>query len=244
MILSCPACATAYNVPDGAIGVHGRTVRCAACRTSWYQARGASAPSNRIDVIRPPRSHPPRSHPSASRPAIPTPPTSIYGRRAADAVRFEPEARRRGFSNPFSRHGPHGRRNPARLHTALAGAAAFVMLMIVGALAVLGPPELGPGAIASPIEIEVEKPEQRTMPGGNLTMDISGTLINTTGATQPVPPIRAELRDVDGQPIYSWIITAPVRTLAPSGRVAFHSPGIDVPPGENRLKVTLDGEAG
>lgn len=235
MILSCPACTTAYNVPDAAIGANGRTVRCAACRASWFQAAAASrGSSNRIDVVRPP----------LSRSAIPTPPTSIYGRRAADAVRFEPEARRRGFSNPFARNGPYGRRNPARLHTAMAGAAAFVMLMIVGALAVLGPPELGPGAMASPIEIEVEKPEQRTMPGGNLTMDISGLLINTTADTQPVPPIRAELRDADGQLRYSWIITAPVRTLAPSGRVAFHSPGIDVPPGENRLKVTLDREAG
>lgn len=36
MILSCPSCATQYTVNEAAIGVRGRTVRCAACKATWH----------------------------------------------------------------------------------------------------------------------------------------------------------------------------------------------------------------
>ncbi|WP_228242293.1 DUF3426 domain-containing protein [Porphyrobacter sp. GA68] len=37
MIIACPACGTKYVVPDDALGVEGRTVRCAKCKHNWFQ---------------------------------------------------------------------------------------------------------------------------------------------------------------------------------------------------------------
>ncbi|MCB2059146.1 MAG: zinc-ribbon domain-containing protein [Novosphingobium sp.] len=67
MIITCPACATRYVVPDSAIGVDGRTVRCAKCRHSWFQ-EGAELPQ------RPPAAPAPRPEPApAPQETVPVP---------------------------------------------------------------------------------------------------------------------------------------------------------------------------
>jgi predicted Zn finger-like uncharacterized protein len=68
MIIACPACATRYAVPDSAIGVEGRTVRCAKCRHSWFQD------GPRIEVPAPaPPAPPPVAAPSPPQAPEPEP---------------------------------------------------------------------------------------------------------------------------------------------------------------------------
>lgn len=65
MIIACPACATRYVVPDSAIGVDGRTVRCAKCRHSWFQS-GPELP-DRPERIVIPQGLAPATAPAAAR---------------------------------------------------------------------------------------------------------------------------------------------------------------------------------
>lgn len=46
MILSCPNCATKYTLNESQLGIRGRTVRCAACKTTWHAER----PEKPIDL--------------------------------------------------------------------------------------------------------------------------------------------------------------------------------------------------
>ena len=246
MILSCPACGTRYVVPDGAVGPNGRQVRCAACKTSWFQEPARAETLAREPAMAGgPTSPPPPRMERAAAPApvpAPEPPPSVFddreapkssrpsrdfigpepGAAAADHEAFAPEP-------PF-----RPRRNPARMWTAIAIGAAVLMLSAVAAISYFGLPAIGTGATApqatTPLVLELtRKPERRMMESGNELFALSGRILNPTEQVQRVPQIQALLKDTQNRVVYEWAISAPVSELQPGQSASFNSAEVDVP---------------
>ncbi|MEY3876489.1 MAG: hypothetical protein RLZZ191_172 [Pseudomonadota bacterium] len=85
MLLVCPSCRTRYAVPDNAVGVDGRQVRCANCKHSWFQAAAVPEVTPAPAIVEPVDAHsaPPTE---GTPPAQEVPPATPVGEPAPAPV--------------------------------------------------------------------------------------------------------------------------------------------------------------
>lgn len=246
MILECPECRTRYLVPDSAIGTSGRTVRCANCRHSWYQ----DPPP--LDLGAPASLPPlPPAPPLPWEEAVPVderagqPDAPPAGDGPQDEMAAEPVA---GADAVAPRAPFRPTRNGTRARTIASIAAGLLMLLAVGIILWTTAPGLAErvgislGADAQPLRIVDNPIERRKMANGSELFAVSGQVTNPSSTRQRVPDIRADLRDAQGKIVFSWTITPPQRTLAPSGAIDFNSAQVDVPATSKRLDLSFVGE--
>jgi len=229
MILECSQCRTRYLVPDSAVGPDGRTVRCAACKHSWFQ------PGTILDLVA--RAE---AEPAIAPPPPPPPPPDVEIAPPGSAPSYDSFAQQPPF---------RPRRNPARRWTMAAFAAGIAMM--VGAAAILwgGAPGLAKqfglrlGPEETPLKIINNPIDRRDLDNGSQMFAISGKVVNPTDTRQHVPDIRVELKDAQNRVVYGWTIRPEATSLAPHDHVDFNSAKLDVPVNSRNLVLSFSGDS-
>lgn len=144
--------------------------------------------------------------------------------------------------SPFARGETGEGRSRSRI--VLLAVILLVIVAVAAAFWMLAPAEwrerLGlASASETPLQLMMTHSDRQKLASGNELLAVSGRVINPTSKTQPVPPIRAELKTATGQLVYRWTIPPPARTLPPGGSASFNSAELNVPPGAEELTVTL-----
>jgi predicted Zn finger-like uncharacterized protein len=244
MLITCPSCASAYDLPAERIGGTGRKVRCASCRESWFVASpedklaGGGRPALESEaergdfeiVTRPvPSPHSPRPEVEASGPPA--------GRSRARA------GARRG--------GPSRKKGAGALRV-------LVRAAVIGAVC-LAPPILladrhrvvaaMPGtntlyrAIGLPVNLvglsftEVRSTTLRENDAP--VLEVTGEILNDGRVARGVPPLQITLEGGGGEALYSWSARAVDGELAVGQRAPFRVRLTAPPPEARQVVVTF-----
>jgi predicted Zn finger-like uncharacterized protein len=198
MIISCPTCATRYDLPAGRLADDGTMIKCASCGTSWLEARA-------IEVA----TAPPRQQPTVIEHGF-EPDQEV--RRLVEASREAEEA--------FALKLRHRRRR--RL-----GWAIFALAALSPLVPALAFPEtvvrLAPASIVlyerlgrevNIYGLELRNVEmQHLVSDGTRVLTVKGEIVNITSGERKIPSLRFGLRDAAGNEVYDWTVDSTARPL-------------------------------
>jgi predicted Zn finger-like uncharacterized protein len=214
MILTCPACASRYQVADGAIPLTGRTVRCASCSHAWRQE-----PEHRY--VPPPLElaiDPPPPAPEPPEPPAAAIPKTIRARNAA-------RRRTREAAVAGAVWGVLG-----ALIVALVGGAALFRVEVVR----LWPRTAGAYAkVGLPVNPTGLSPENvQAAPGlkdGRMAVIVTGVVRNVETRPHEAAPLRVSLLDKTGKPLARQVVRPAPGRIAPGQARPFSVAFLDPP---------------
>ncbi len=222
MILACPACDTRYAVPDSAIGAEGRTVRCARCRHSWFQA------GSELDLETLEQEGSAKVESAPRQPWHDVPPIA-----SGDDRESEDTGRSQFAAEPPFRP----RRNPLKMWGMAASVFAVISLGTVAAVSYAGLPDWVPVsrptfAMNEPdlvLEFPASQQDRRTLPDGSEYFGVAGEIKNVGHETKAVPPVLIVLYDSRNRKVYNWEILPRQGRLQPGETLSINEAITDLP---------------
>jgi predicted Zn finger-like uncharacterized protein len=256
MILTCPQCATRYQVDGAQFPAEGRKVRCAKCGHVWQQdsaslqheaAAAIESPEPAPVIAAPPVSPPPR----APEPSPAVGPAEALGPERAEFA--APVLAARPIPEPKE---PPKERRPESVALAVGWLGLLAVVVVIGwcavhfrqAIASAWPQSaslysvIGMKVNSRGIDIS-DVVSHRSVESGATILSISGDLTNITSHDVPVPTISIRLTDDDQHELDHWTFAAAKTVLKPGQRIPFSTRRTNPPEDARHLEVTF-AEAG
>lgn len=253
MILTCPQCATHYQVDGAQFPTEGRKVRCAKCGHVWQQEHPQPEPEP-VTIAKPePVSVPPPTSP---------PPVAETHASVGPAEALGPE--RTSYAAPAVTAAPIAAEESEMPRTrrsenaVLVGGWIGLVIIVVAAawsavhfrqaIASAWPQS---ASLYSAVGMKVNSRgidisdvvSHRSTEGGQAVLSISGDLTNITNHDVPVPSISIRLTDDDQHELDHWTFAAVKNVLKPGQRIPFSTRRTNPPEDARHLEVTF-AEAG
>ncbi len=124
---------------------------------------------------------------------------------------------------------------PRRRWPLVVGIVLLLIALIAAGVYFLAPTELkgrlglAQGVGAKDLSIQIQQNGRTQLASGNQLLEVSGLVRNETDQTLPVPPMNAQLRNLQQKVVYTWTIPISPPQLAPGASASFNSASLDVP---------------
>jgi predicted Zn finger-like uncharacterized protein len=241
MILTCPQCATRYQVDGANFPAAGRSVRCAKCGHVWHQIGPEPEPDPDAEIV---------AHDSSAAiaPAVTSPaaadvstPSAIRSMAPA-AVTTEPEETPRTPRSVWVRRG------------VIAGGWLMLvaLIIVVGWAAVVFRDAVAAwlprtaaiyNAAGLPVNatgMDIADPSYTyQIESGQKVLVVSGKVINRGDHELAVPAVRIALFDGNKHELYHWNVAPSATTLSPGGLSEFHARLPNPPEATRSAEVTF-----
>jgi predicted Zn finger-like uncharacterized protein len=240
MILTCPECATRYEIDSAKFPAAGRKVRCKKCSHVWFQPGEAGEAAPEPEPVAAPEPEPvAEEKPVAAalfvepepEPAEDEPPVRAY-RGTVDADESVVPARVAAKKPAPKKSGGW----PRTMALVLGWIALIGAILVIGwsimsyreQIATTWPKSaslferIGLGVNTRGLNFS-DVSHSSQMEDGQPVLVISGKLVNVGSTLETVPPLRVTLSDDAKHPIYGWNFSAAAHDVAPGKTVAFRT---------------------